>query len=160
MIMTIHPHQGVDRIRFRMSRSEVEHAVGTKPKRFKHSEYGPEVDIFAAMDLTVLYDEDDKVNAITVSPNPDNALEYDGYNLLAHPAREVRGWALAKDPQLDPKHGFTSKLLGLGMWADWIDEPDLTPDELQDPAQSFIIFRPGYYEEEQARLRAAGLVPG
>src|SRR5262249_47192596 len=129
-------------------------------KRFKRSKYGPEEDIFETMDLSVHYDEHDTVTAITVCPNPDNDLKYDGYNLLAHPARQVREWALAKDPQLDPKHGFTSKLLGLGMWADWIDEPDLTPDELQDPAQAFIVFRPGYYEEDNARMVAAGLIPG
>jgi len=56
-------------------------------------------------------------------------------------------------------YGFTSKSLGLGMWAEWIDEPDLGPDELQDPGAAFIVFRPGYYEEEQARMVAAGLIP-
>jgi hypothetical protein len=46
------------------------------------------------------------------------------------------------------------------MWADWIDEPDLESDELLAPGAAFIIFRPGYYDEEQARMVAAGLVPG
>ena len=159
MIIIIHPHQGVDRIRFNMSRVEVEGAMGIVPKRFKRDNYGPEEDIFEPTGIFVMYDEHDKVNAISVGPRPGNDLEYDGYHLFAHPARAVRNWALAKDPQLDPEDGFISKALGLGMWADWIDVPDLAPDELQEPALSFIIFRPGYYEEERARKVAAGLIP-
>ena len=45
------------------------------------------------------------------------------------------------------------------MGADWIDEPDLELDELEEPAQGFIVFRPGYYEEEHARMVATGLIP-
>jgi hypothetical protein len=159
MTMIIHPHQGADRIRFGMSRDDVARVLGIAPRRFKSSIYSLEEDFFQSMDLCVMYDEHGRCNAISFGRNLGTDLEYEGYRLFAHPARTVRDWALAKDPQLDRKHGFTSKVLGLGMWADWIDVPDLAPEELQEPAMSFIIFRPGYYEEEQARLAAAGLIP-
>jgi hypothetical protein len=71
----------------------------------------------------------------------------------------VRAWALSRDPQLETVDGFTSKVLGLGMWADWIDETDLSASELAEPGASFIAFRPDYYEQERARMVAAGLLP-
>lgn len=106
-----------------------------------------------------MYDEHERCSAIGITRYVGVDLEYEGYHLFAHPAREVREWARVRDPGLDPKYGFTSRLLGLNMWADWIDTPDLEPDELQDPALSFLVFRPGYYEEEQARMIRAGLIP-
>jgi hypothetical protein len=45
--------------------------------------------------------------------------------------------------------------LGLSMYAPTIDEADLDDEERAEPAQSFLIFRRGYYEEERKRLEAA-----
>jgi hypothetical protein len=160
MTMTVYPHQGVDSLRFGMTRAETERAVGVTPKRFVPNKYSLEVDSFDELGLAVMYDEHGRSNAISFVRVPGVNVEYDGYRLFDHPALEVREWALAKDPQLDPTEGFTSKALGLGMWVDWVVESDLEPDELLDPAMSFIIFRPGYYEEEHERLVAAGLLPG
>jgi hypothetical protein len=159
MKIIVYPHQGVESLRFGMSRAETEDAVGMSPKRFVPNKYGLEVDSFDELGLAVMYNQYGQCNAISFVRVPSVDVEYDGYRLFDHPAREVRAWALARDPQLDPKDGFTSKALGLGMWADWIDEPDLEPDELRDAGASFIIFRPGYYEEEQARLVASGVLP-
>jgi hypothetical protein len=39
-----------------------------------------------------------------------------------------------------------STALGLSMSAPLVDEPDLTEDERKDPAQSFLVFPPDYYE--------------
>lgn len=159
MAMIIYPHQGAGSIRFGMSRTDVERAVGVTPKRFVPNAYSLEVDSFESLGLAVMYDQHELSNAISFVRGFGVELEYEGYRLFDHPAREVREWALARDPQLDPKDGFTSKALGLGMWADWIDEPDLESDELRDAGGAFIIFRPGYYEEEQARLVTSGLLP-
>ncbi len=52
----------------------------------------------------------------------------------------------------------SARRLGLGMWADWIDEPNLSPEQLAAPGESFIVFRPGYCEQERARMVAAGLI--
>jgi hypothetical protein len=158
--MVVHPHQGVGPLRFGMTRAETERAVGITPKRFIPNKYALEVNSFDHLGLVVMYDQSGHSTAISFTRGFGVDLEYDGYRLFDHPAREVREWALAKDPQLDPTEGFTSKALGLGMWVDWVVESDLEPDELLDPGMSFIIFRPGYYEEEQARMVAAGLVPG
>ncbi|MEO7592258.1 MAG: hypothetical protein ABI134_13670 [Byssovorax sp.] len=160
MKMVVHPHHGVGPLRLGMTRAETEHAVGMIPKRYVPNEYALEIDSFGVLGLVVMYDQGGYSNAISFVRGFGVDLEYEGYQLFAHPAREVRAWALAKDPQLDPKDGFTSKALGLEMWADWIDEPELEPDMLLDPGMSFLIFRPGYYEEEQARMAASGLLPG
>ena len=159
--MIIVPHQGVNRTRFGMSRAEVAGSIGALARRGRRGEHDlSDLDFFDAFGIKVSYDANGCCNAIEFNRWFGTNLEYDGYRLFDHPAREVRAWALAKDPQLDPKDGFTSKALGLGMWADWIDERDLEPDELLDPGMSFIIFRPGYFEEEHARMVAAGLLPG
>lgn len=158
--MIIVPHQGVNRTRFGMSRAEVAGSIGALARRGRRGEHDlSDLDFFDTLGIKVSYDANDRCNAIEFSRGFRTDLEYDGYRLFDHSAREVREWALARDPQLDPKDGFTSKSLGLGMWADWIDEPDLESDELLAPGAAFIIFRPGYYEEEQARMVAAGLVP-
>jgi hypothetical protein len=39
------------------------------------------------------------------------------------------------------------------MYAPMIDEPDLTEAERSEPAESFMIFRAGYHDEEQQRLK-------
>lgn len=160
MVMIIVAHQGVDGIRFGMSRAEVAACMGVKPKSIKRGVYDlSDVDFFVTFGAKVGYDAEDRCNAIEFNRGFGVDLEYDGYRLFDHPALEVRAWALAKDPQLDPTEGFISKALGLGMWVDWVVESDLEPDELLDPGMSFIIFRPGYYEEEQARMVASGLIP-
>jgi hypothetical protein len=158
--MVVHPHQGVGPLRFGMTRADTERAVGMIPKRYVPNKYALEVDSFDKLGLAVMYDQSGHSNAISFVRGFGVDLEYDGYRLFDHPALEVREWALAKDPQLDPTEGFTSKALGLGMWVDWVVESDLEPDELQDPGMSFIIFRPGYYEEEHERMVASGLLPG
>ena len=65
----------------------------------------------------------------------------------------MRDWARARDEDLETKDGFHSSSLGLAIYAPLIDEPDLDPDERSEPAGSFAVFRPGYYEEETERLR-------
>ncbi|WP_437484978.1 hypothetical protein WME75_46370 [Sorangium sp. So ce1014] len=159
--MIVYPHEGVDRIRFGMPRADVERTLSIAPKRFKRNAYGLEEDYFESLGLFVSYDERGSCDAVSVARGCGTDLDYDGYRLFAHPARDVRMWALLRDPQLDPKDGFNSKALGLGMWADWIDEPELEPDELLDPAASFIVFCPGYYEQAWTRMADSGLVaPG
>lgn len=157
--MTVHPHCGVDKVEFRMSRAEVESVMGFAPKRFVRNRYGLMEDLFEMLGLCVLYDQHDRCNAISFARGFGVDLDYEGYRLFSHPAIEVRKWALSRDPTLDPSEGFTSKALGLGMWVDWVSEDELEPDELLEPAMSFIIFRSGYHEEEAARLAAAGLLP-
>jgi hypothetical protein len=147
MPMIIYPHHGVDRIRFGMSRSDVERALGVAPRPSPRSKLtNVAEDFFDHLGLNVMYDEHVRCEAIGITPGFDVDAEYNGYHLLAHPAREVREWARAQDPNLDPKDGFLSKALGLYMFADWIDEPDLDPDELQQPGQAFVVFQPSYYD--------------
>lgn len=149
--MVVHPHKGVDGILFGMSRADVQQAVGVSPRRLERNEFALPEDVFQDSGLSVMYDEAGHCHAISVARGFVE-LKYDGYQLFNHPSHDVRRWAFSKDPQLDPTDGFISKLLGLGMWADWIDEPDIPPDLADEPAASFIIFREGYYEYERDRI--------
>lgn len=78
----------------------------------------------------------------------DARVFFEGYELFAHPALEVRRRALGRDQDLDGKDGFVSKVLGLSMYAPSIDEPEAEDGR----AESFLAFRLGSHEEERARL--------
>ncbi len=155
--MNVLPHQGVGDLIFGMSREQVATAMGLAPRRFKPSIYALDEDSFDGLAMSVLYDSDGRCNAVTVSPGGVQWF-YDGFPLLAHPASEVRDWARKRDPDLKLKDGFTSTALGLGMWADWLDAPGVDDELRSKPGASFIAFRAGYYEEERARMLAAGLI--
>ena len=150
-MMTIHPHKGVGVIAFGMTRPEVAKAVGQVPRRARRNQYDmSDYDLFEKLGLFVYYDADDMCLAVEFTR--DARVSYDGYELFAHPAHEARAWARARDQDLDGKDGFVATGLGLSMYAPSIDEPDLDDDERSKPAQSFLAFRPGYYEQERKRL--------
>jgi hypothetical protein len=151
-MMTIHPHKGVDSIVFGMTRAQVEQSVGQSPRRrTKLSDFDlSEIDFFDS--FAVYYDAMDLCSAIEFTRGA--RVSYNGYDLFAHPAHEARSWARSRDQDLNDKDGFVSTALGLSMYAPMIDEPDLDDDERAEPAQSFLAFRPGYYEEERRRLEA------
>jgi hypothetical protein len=151
-MMTIHPHKGVDTIRFGMTREEVAAVIGQVPHRARRNQDdASDYDVFRKLGVFVYYDADDKCHAVEFTR--DALVTYDGYELFAHPAHEARAWARARDQDLDDKDGFVSTALGLSMYAPSVDEPDLDDDERSEPAQSFLAFRPGYYEQERRRLK-------
>lgn len=153
-MMTIHPHKGVELIAFGMMRPEVARAVGQVPRRARRNQYdASDYDFFPKLGLFVYYDTDDKCHAVEFTR--DARVSYDGYELFAHPANEARAWARARDQDLDEKDGFVSTALGLSMYAPSMDELDLDDDERAEPAQSFLAFQPGYYEQERKRLEVA-----
>jgi hypothetical protein len=147
-MITIFPHRGAGKITFGMTRGQVEEAVGRPPRRrTKLSEFDlSEIDFFDG--FAVCYDENDKSCAIEFSRGGAQ-VEYDGYELLAHPASDVREWARGRDQGMETKDGFISSKLGLTMYAPLIDAPDLDEEERNEPAQSFLVFRPRYYEDDR-----------
>jgi hypothetical protein len=151
-MITIVPHRGAGKIIFGMTRGQVEQAVGRPPRRrTKLSEFDlSEIDFFD--EFAVLYDANDKCCAIEFSRGGAQ-VEYGGYELFAQPPDDVRAWARARDEDMEDKDGFVSMALGLSMYAPSIDEPDLDDEERTEPAQSFLAFRPGYWEEERERLK-------
>lgn len=156
-MVPIVPHRGAGPILFGMTRKEVERIMGKPSRRMRLSEFDlSDVDFYREFD--VHYDVDDRCCAIEFTRDRPH-VTYDGYDLFAHPAMDVRAWARARDPNLTDEDGFTSAAMGLSMFSDQIDEPDLDERERAAPAQSFLAFRPGYYEQENARLLAAGLIP-
>lgn len=155
IVISIMPHVGAGALKFGMSRSDVEQALGVPQRRFRRSELALEEDQFAILGCTVHYDATGRCTAITYSCDHSVDLEYEGYRLFSHSATAVRSWALARDPGMSVKDGFISILLGLAMWADWIDADGLSAAELNSPASSFMIFEPAYHERERARLELA-----
>lgn len=157
MILTIDRHVGVGPIRFGASRQEVREALGRRVEAGKRHETDPGFDACDELGILIHYDESDRCTAIEIGQ--DGRVVYDGFGLFDHPAHEVRAWALARDPDLDPTNGFVSRALGLAMSATHIDEEDLEEEERNEPATSFLVFEPGYYEREWdriARTRGAG----
>src|SRR5262245_32057889 len=137
-MMTIIPHQGAGNIRFGMTRAEVAQEIGRVPRRPRLGEYAlSDIDFFEGQDFFgVDYDANDRCCAIQFSDGGARAV-YDGYDLFAHSAHEVRAWARGRDPALEDKDGFVSRALGLSMYAPLIDEPDLDEEERSAPAQCF-----------------------
>lgn len=149
-VMTIVPHTGVGPLRFGMDRRGVAAAMGASPRTFQRTPFSLDEDAFHAMH--VAYDEVGLCNAVTLVGGLGLDWIYDGRRLLGAPAIDVRSWAQSRDPALEARDGFLSRALGLAMWADWIDEPDLDDDERRMPARSFMVFRKGYYEDELRRM--------
>jgi hypothetical protein len=103
--------------------------------------------------MFVYYDVGDVCIAVEFTQRA--RVSYGAYELFAHPAHEARTWARARDQDLDDKDGVFSTALGLSMYAPFVDEADLDDEERAEPAQSFLAFRPGAYEEERERIRVA-----
>lgn len=153
-MMIIIPHQGFDGISFGMSRREIAQLVGEEPTRGRRTQYDvSDYDYFENECFFAYYDAEERCCALEFTSEAH--ISYDGYELFAHPSLAVREWARRRDPNLENKDGFVSRALGLCMYAPLIDEPDLDDDEKQDPAQSFLVFRPGAYDEDRQRTEAA-----
>jgi hypothetical protein len=151
-VITIVPHRGTKLIEFGMTRGEVERRVGEAPiRRVRRSEFdAAPVDFYRG--FVVQYDAHERCMAIEFSREA--SVEFDGLLLFELPAVLVRDWARKQDAALESSDGFVSRALGLSMYAPFIDERDLEDDEKNEPALGFVIFKPGYYEEENLRLEA------
>lgn len=126
---------------------------GETPERGRRNQFdASDYDFFPRLGVFAYYDASDTCHAFEFMRGAD--VSYDGYRLFAHPAREVRDWARSRDRALREEDGFLSDALGLSMHAPMLDEPDLDADELAAPARSFLVFRPGYYEQERTRIDA------
>jgi hypothetical protein len=148
--LKIIPHEGVGWVRFGMTRPEVERVMRRIPERGRRgwlqlSDY----DFFESYLMFVYYDGDDKACAAEFAQGAE--IEYESYRLFAHSARVVRDWARSRDATLEDKFGFKSRVLGLAMSAPGIDEEICAADM----AQSFLVFRPKYYEDERERMENA-----
>jgi hypothetical protein len=147
------PHHGFGAVSFGMTRQEVAKALGREPKRGRRNQYDvSDYDYFENECFFAYYDAAERCCALEFTG--ESHILYDDYELFAHPALAVREWARQRDPDLESKDGFVSRALGLCMYAPLIDEPDLDDDEKQDPAQSFLVFRPGAYDEDRQRIEA------
>jgi hypothetical protein len=153
-MIAVIPHHGVGVISFDMTRQEIAKLLGQEPKRGRRNQHDvSDYDYFENECFFAYYDAANRFCALEFTS--DAHISYDGYDLFAHPALAVREWARQRDPALESKGGFVSRALGLCMYAPLIDEPDLDDDEKQDPAQSFLVFRPGAYDEDRKRIETA-----
>ena len=155
MVMEVHRHQGVGPIRFGMSRDHVAATLGAVSRRLKRSEYGLKEDFFDSLGLCVTYNELGRCAAVSLANGGSVDWEYEGYRLSNRPARDVRRWAMDLDPALDLKDGFISNVLGLSMWADWLDD-ECQGEDWDRRAPELLVFSPDYYKDERARLVGSG----
>ena len=154
-MLTIDPHEGVDVIKFNMTRKEVARAVGQAPYHARRTEFdAAEYDFFPDLGLFVYYDERDRVHSVEFTR--DARVSYNGFELFTHSASDALEWARCQDAALAVKGGFVSIALGLSMHAPLLEEPDLDHAERSEPAESFMIFRRGYHDDERRRLETAG----
>jgi len=151
-------HRGVGPIVFGMSRKNVASAMGEAPERGARSPQDTwGYDYFPAHACFVYYGVDPSTTkagderAVAVELASPARVLFEGFDLFAHPASYAREWARKLDPTLECTDGFISRFLGLSMYAPMIDESDLNEDEALRPGESFMVFKPGYYEEELAR---------
>lgn len=109
VVITIFPDRGAGKITFGMTRRQVEEAAGAPPRRrTKLSKFDlSAIDFFDS--FAVYHDENDESCAIQFCRD-EVCVEYDGYELLAHPAGEVRAWARAR-----PEHGRKRRIRFIGI---------------------------------------------
>jgi hypothetical protein len=143
-----------------MSRDEVAASLGAIARRQRRSEYSLEEDFFDSFGLCVSYNNLGRCAAVSLANGGSVEWEYEGYRLSSRPAQDVRQWALDLDPTLELKDGFISRVLGLSMWADWLDDEECNEEERVRPPAELLVFSPDYYEGERARLVRSGLVAG
>lgn len=137
-----------------MKRSGVHSAMGESPRRGKRNAFAAaDYDFFEAAGLLVYYDRED--SCVAVELTQDARGVYDGYELFAQSARDVREWARGRDPAIVCDDGFVSRAMGLSMYASWLDEETCDDVEARAPATSFLVFCPGYYDASlSTRARA------
>jgi hypothetical protein len=141
VIFEIQTHQGAGPIRFGMTPDEVRTILGVKFKSFKRapdSEYP--CDHFFGLECFVYYSGNGRTEAVEFVTPAEPLLN--GTNLLTLGFSDLVTYISKIDPQVSIENdGFTSENLGVGAWApNADDEPEL-------PAETIIVFVPGYYDE-------------
>jgi hypothetical protein len=136
----VDPHAGVGVVRFGMSRSEVEAAMGKTPQRARRNRLDvADYDYFKDDGFFVYYGPDDR--AIAIEFFDFDQLLYPPDVTFERPYADVLAWARARDPDLLIESGnhFRSDLLGVAGGP--------RGDDSSDTAQSVLFYRPRYYED-------------
>ena len=140
----IRPHRGVGLIEFGMCRADVCDALGGNPRAQRTNSYGlPPEDVFDS--LIIEYEPGGECCMIAVGSGF-GPLYYELHDLFSTSAVAAREWVRSIDSDIRTKDGFTSVALGLGMYAPWIDENDLSDEDRAQKAETFMVFRRGYHD--------------
>ncbi|BBE72759.1 ABC transporter ATP-binding protein [Oharaeibacter diazotrophicus] len=125
-----------------MTHDEVRIALGASRTKFKRSPSSekPADDLYKEAGLFCYYDRDGKLEAIEFfrPATPEIA----GIALFDVDLSTARTVVSRLDPNLEvDSAGFTSRLLGVGVYA------PLAKDDETAPIEGVIAFRPGYYDD-------------
>ena len=142
MKFEIQSYKGAGPVRFGMTTTEVREALGPG---FETGIRGEAVegehphDYYRKLGCFVYYDASGKVEAIEFGRSKPTL---EGENLLGLSFKELFELITGLDPDVKYEgEGFTSEKLGVGCYAPGGE------DEPEEPAQSIIVFRRGYYDK-------------
>jgi hypothetical protein len=154
MKMDVIPHEAVGPLRFGMPRQLVARSLDAIPTQRKSIlPQGAARDFFFENTLRVDYDDDNLCAEIEFVERGRWSLSYKGYELFARPALDVLKWAQALDSGLEiDSTGFLSTALGIGMYADGILSPEGMREFAQRPAETIVIFKPGFRDMDEELL--------
>ena len=139
MTLPVLSHVGIGPLTFGMTREEVEHAVGSRPHRFRKTlACATLTDAFDGAGMHVYYDDQDRVEAIELfAPARPTFNDHDLHNM---PYSSLIAAIRILDPEVqEDELGFTSNALGFGVYT---EAKDTQPEQ---PAEAVIVFRKDYY---------------
>lgn len=137
----IQPFNLIGPIQLGMTRQAIHERLGEPLKFLKtKSDTSIPVDAYNKHGFHIYYDDDEKCEAIEMFDPAQ--VSFEKKKLIGTPYQEVKEYFVKKDEYLEEdKAGFTSKMLGIGVYA------PLAGKEPQEPTEGVIVFRKGYYEE-------------
>lgn len=145
MIWEIVSHIGVGPIRFGQTREVVRQFFKEKPTEFFKGNDPVKTDYFEQEGVFVFYDANDTCEAVEFCKPA--IVEWQKKQLLPLPLGELLEYMRNQDESLDEADtvsGFLSYKNGIGGYTEDVEE-------LEEPAETIICFRPGIYGEMQGQ---------
>lgn len=122
---------------FGMQRTAVQLLFEEKPNSFFRNDQATQTDYYTQVGVFVYYDETDACNAVEFT-RPAN-VKWQEQQLLSLPLGKLLDYMRSQDDVLEEdESGFTSYKNGVGGYTEDIDN-------LEEPAETIICFKQGYY---------------
>lgn len=138
MFCKIRPYVGVQEIGFNMKREVVREKFNNQFTEFKKTPFSQNTtDAFGF--CHIYYDNENLCEAIELFET--TTVIFDNFIMTKQSYEKVRGFFESIDDSLDFNDaGFTSYKFGVGVFAPYaLDEPE-------EPIESIVVFRKGYYD--------------
>ncbi|MFD1469582.1 hypothetical protein ACFQ48_15245 [Hymenobacter caeli] len=137
MTWEINSYKGAGPILFGTQREAIRRLFAEEPNSFKRGGYEL-TDYFQATGVFIIYDEND--SCVAVEFTKPAIVSWQGKQLFPVPLNELFDYVRERDEELEEdESGFTSYKNGIGCYTEDIEE-------LEEPAETIICFRHGYYD--------------